>query len=172
MPTTNDSKYTPTAWGGNTGEDLTVPSGQLCRVRRPGPTALINEGVLHNLDRLTPIVDSYIDKVEGKPQVNVDKLMQDPSKIEQMIHIVDRVVCAVVIEPKVVMTPNDATSRKDGVIYCDMIDLEDRFFIFQFAVGGSSDLERFRTESTELVGDVSDGAVDERPTLRRDLRQG
>ena len=171
MPSTETSKYAPTVWGGDSGEDLTVPSGQLCKVRRPGPTALINEGVLHSMDQLSGIVDTYVRAVEGKPQINVDDLMKDPNKIIEMIHIVDRVVCATVIEPKVAMTPNDQTSRQTGVIYADMIDLEDRFFIFHFVLGGSNDLKRFRSESEALVGDVSDGSEDERPTLRSDLRQ-
>jgi len=170
MPTNEENKYAPTTWGGRTGEDLTVPSGQLCKVRRPGPTALINEGVLHSMDQLTAIVDSYVTQVEGKPKVNVDELMKQPSKITEMFHIVDRVVCATVLEPKVEMTPNDSTARKPGVIYTDMIDIEDRFFIFQFVLGGSNDLKSFRKESEALVGDVSDVAADGYPPKRRDLR--
>jgi len=171
MPTTEENKYAPTTWGGSTGEDLTVPSGQLCKVRRPGPTALINEGVLHSMDQLTAIVDAYVTEVEGKPKVNVDSLMKQPSKIIEMIHIVDKVVCATVIEPKVHMTPNDSTSRQNGVIYTDMIDIEDRFFIFQFVMGGSNDLKRFREESEELVGDVPAVAEDVHPSLRGHLRK-
>ena len=50
-----NDKYAPTTWGSELGgaEDLTVPSGQTCLVRRPGVQGLMEAGILHDLDTLT-----------------------------------------------------------------------------------------------------------------------
>lgn len=150
-----DPKFAPTQWGSTTGvvEDLQTPSGQWCQVRRPGPQGLIEAGVIHSLDALTGIVQNdLIPSAEGKPKADVKKVMADPEALASMIHVADRVVCHVVLQPKVEMTPSDVTRRKPGVIYADMIDLTDKMFIMNYAMGGTRDLERFRQESEEAVG--------------------
>jgi len=174
-------QYAATAWGGGSssiGEDLVVPSGQRCLVRKPGVETLIKAGVLHSVDGLTNLVDELVDRAENrgpkKPSdhqkknaktettpVDIKSIITDPNKFAQMTHLIDRVVCFTVLKPEVHMTPNDVTSRKNGVIYADMIDFEDKTFIFNYAVGGSADIAQFRKESRELVGDLSDGLEDE-----------
>lgn len=154
-----EDKYLATTWGGE-GEDLTMPSGQLALVRRPGAQNLVAAGIIHSMDSLTAIAEGLIEKAEGgKQKVDAAAVMKNPEKIVEMLHVIDKVVCHVVIKPTVTMTPNDRTARKEGVIYADMIDLEDKMFIFNYAVGGTRDVERFRLESSELVGDV--GALTE-----------
>jgi hypothetical protein len=150
-----EGKYTPTSWG-SSGigmiEDLTVPSGQLCAVRRPGIEGLMKAGVLNNVDALTSLVEKeHVARHEGKPPMDdtvaaVNQLMNDPAKFAEMTHLVDRVVCHVVVNPPLHMTPNDITTRDPNKIYCDQVELEDKMFIFNFAVGGTRDLEQFRSE--------------------------
>lgn len=155
-----EDRYAATSWGSG-GEDLRMPSGQLAHVRKPGVQGLINAGVLHSLDSLSGIVDGVVKKAEGKvtaEDVDVQALLADPSKLEAMIHVIDRVVCHVVLKPTVHMTPNDVTRRKPGVIYADMIDFEDKMFIFNFAVGGTREVARFREESALPVGGLADVA--------------
>lgn len=41
--------------------------------------------------------------------------------------------------------------RDPEFLYCSEVDFADKVFIFQYAVGGSADLARFREEYTELV---------------------
>ena len=153
-----DSKYAPTTWGSQIGaaEDLVVPSGQTALVRRPGVQGLIEAGILHDLDSLSSIVDDkHIKRVEGKPdQINVESVMGDKKQMDAVLHLVDRVCCYVVLKPNVQMTPNDPTSRQPGVIYCDMIDLMDKMFILNFAVGGVRGLEPFRKQFEEALGGV------------------
>lgn len=160
-------KYAATSWGSAAGEfatDLEVPSGQLCRVRRPGVQRLIEAGVISSMDSLSGLVQNVLlPGAEGKPQVDTKKVLENPQAIDSMLHVVDRVVCHTVIAPTVVMAPNDVTSRQDGVIYTDMIDLEDKLFIFQFVVGGTRDLEQFREESSAALGGVHSGEGDEDP---------
>lgn len=171
--TSGDEKYRPRIWGSNgigDIEDLTVPSGQLCAVRRPGLEGLLREGILHNLDVLTGIVtETHLQDVKTKgveaardstviqTQALQDSLLANPQKFAELIHVVDRVVCAVVVQPDVKMTPNSPVNRKQGVIYCDMIDLNDKMFIFNYAVGGTRDLEQFRKDTGDALGGVESG---------------
>jgi hypothetical protein len=47
--------------------------------------------------------------------------------------------------------------RDPDVLYADVVDLEDKQFIFQWAVGGSADLREFRRELAKTVGTVQRG---------------
>lgn len=161
--------YAPTAWGsgGNAQgtHELEVPSGQKCLVKRPGMEALMRQGILRDVDTLTSLVDQKIAEKGGKAkpgtEVDLSKMLDQPEKLDAIIHTVDRAVVACVIKPEVVMTPSDETRRKDGVVYADMIDLIDKFFIFNYVVGGSSDLEQFRLELDESVGSLDPVQADE-----------
>lgn len=156
-----DARYAPTTWGTAAGtflEDLVVPSGQLCQVRRPGVEGLIQAGVLNDLDSLTAIVDNkHVKRALGQKQIDASQLKIDGKMIENIMHVTDRIVCYVVVQPRIEMTPNDPTRRESGVIYADMVDLQDKMFILNYAVGGTRDLERFRGELAESVRSLDDG---------------
>lgn len=159
-----DEKYAPTAWGSDAAgasgpADLELPSGQLVLARKPGLQQLMVEGVLHKMDNLTALVDSkHVKKNKGQPvAINAKSLINDPEALASLIHTVDRVLCAVVVRPHVEMAPNDITRRVNGVIYSDTVGIEDKMFIFNWALGGSSDIERFRRESEEVVGSLAIG---------------
>ncbi len=83
--------------------DLTLPSGEMCQVKRPGVQGLIKAGVLHSLDSLTAIVQQEtIPKAEGKPVKAVESVVNDPVKFTQMMETVDKIVIHVVTQPKVI----------------------------------------------------------------------
>lgn len=154
-------KYAPTRWGGEEYIDLEVPSGQLCQVRRPGVEGLLKAGILHDMDILTPLIVEHREVAEGKRKKeaadeSLAELAKDPAKVDSMMHLLDRVVCYAVVQPPLEMTPNDPTRRESGVVYADMVDLGDKMFILNYAVGGSKDLQRFREESEATLGDVQD----------------
>lgn len=152
-----EDRYAPTSWGSTTSlfEDLTVPSGQTCLVRRPGVQGLIEAGVLNSLDSLTAIVDEkHIRRVNGEAEIDVNSLANDSGSILNVLHVVDKVVCYVVVKPEVVMPPDDPDERSDDAVYVDMVDIEDKMFLFNFAVGGTRSLESFREERDQLVGSV------------------
>jgi hypothetical protein len=46
--------------------------------------------------------------------------------------------------------------RDTELLYADEVDLQDRVFIMNFAVGGTRDLARFRREHRESVARISD----------------
>lgn len=159
-----DDKYAPNTWlSGGVGsmEDLTVPSGQVCLVRRPGLEGLIKAGVLRNVDTLSAVVnEKHLKKTKkgaASGGVDVDSIMRDPQALETIMHTVDKAVCFCVVKPEIHMAPNDITSRQLGVVYTDMVDIEDKMFIFNFVVGGTRDLESFRGGLDSVVGGVAAG---------------
>ncbi len=171
-------KYGQKSWMREFVVDLEVPSGELCQVRRPGITGLIKTGILESLDSLTSLVQTeHIDRVEKGSATTISKeqvkdLLKDVRKLDDAMTLLDKVICYVVVQPKVIrpirvdeqgkpvldeegreigLTDDE---REAGVVYCDMIDLEDKVYIFQYAVGGVSDLETFRKEFRESLGSL------------------
>jgi hypothetical protein len=106
------------------------------------------------------MIGQQAEKVKGKPVKSDDQLMReilnDPAKLDEMMHVVNKIVCYVVVKPAVEYPPNDPTLRKNDAIYADMIDLEDRMFIMNWALGGVRDLERFREEHEAALGSLGD----------------
>ena len=162
-----EGKYAPTAWGSNAdsmGTDLVFPSGQVALVRRPGLQGLLKEGILHNLDTLTPFIEEHSAAANGrKPKAgpSVAEIMADPKAVDQLMHVLDRITTSCVVQPEIKMTPNDPTSRVAGVVYADQVEMEDKLFLFQFVVGGTRDLERFRQESADALGGLRELQEDE-----------
>lgn len=146
--------------------DLTVPSGALCQVRRPGPVGLIKAGLLDDMDILGSIVQTdHVDRAEGRaPSSQEDEktkqlrqaqeLMQDKDKLLKATSIIEGVVCHCVVQPEIRMVPLD-TERDPEAVYVDSVDFEDQVFIFQYVMGGTADLESFRTEFGEAVGSLA-----------------
>jgi hypothetical protein len=163
-------------WGGDLVIDLPVPSGALCQVRRPGIPGLIKAGVLDSLDSLTGIVQTdHLERVkEGKdPHVTakqMQELSQNKEGLLRALTLTDKVVEYVVLQPTV-RRPIDRNPdgspildeqgeeidllpglRVSDVVYTDSISLEDKMYIFQFVVGGVTDLETFRKEFSQTLG--------------------
>jgi hypothetical protein len=155
-----EEKYSPTTWGagasGEVLEDITVPSGQLCLVRRPGVEGLLKAGVLHQLDTLTQLVQSNLDgKSTNVTDETVMGIMNDPEKLASMMQVLDKILIYIVVKPEIQSTPDDVTRRENGVIYADMVDLMDKMFLMNYAVGGTRDLERFRGEHADAMGSLA-----------------
>jgi|SRR5687768_7672742 len=156
-----DDKYAVTSWGGSTHEDLRLPSGQLCLARRVGVQGLLEAGIIHDIDPLKAMIQQHQERVEGKPskdqQDQIFELLKDEEKTASLFHMLDRILCHVVVKPQVKMTPNDITNRKDlppGTVYADQVELSDKFYIMTWSVGGAEALKDFRDEYEELVGSV------------------
>lgn len=168
--TSSDDRYQPTAWGSETLEDLTCPSGQLAQVRRCGADGLIKAGIIQSMDVLTAIVENeLIPSAEGRPVADPAKLLKDPEALASVLHMTDKIVQYVVVQPELALVPDDVTQRKPGTIYTDMVDMEDKMFIMNFALGGTRDLETFRKESKAAVGSMGHQQVS-RPGAKRSPR--
>lgn len=165
MPPTNETpitedKYAVTSWGGSATEDLRLPSGQLCLAKRVGVQGLLESGIIHDIDPLMGMIQQHQDRVAGKPvkanDESIYEIMKDSDKMASLFHMLDRITCHVVVKPRVEMTPNDITNRKNGVVYCDMVDLNDKMFIMSWTLGGAEAVAGFREQYEGLVAGISD----------------
>ncbi len=179
LAVTAAGEWTSKAASADDAEAIPLPSGNVARVRRVGPEAFMEQGIIP--DALTPMVDKAIQTKRGVKPKEVANLAKDPKKLGAMLEMMDRTVCAAVVEPKVSMPPvcvqchepnttsveehadedhedyHDFTpeERKDGVLYVDRVDLEDKVFIMNFAMGSSADLQRFRAEHGAAMASVA-----------------
>lgn len=180
MPaTTRKNKYAPNSWSKEILVDLDCPSGQLCQVRRLGADGLIRAGLFDKLDILGSVVGDHIDEAEGRPKKpqtqaeQVQDLMANKEKLGAAMELIDQVASHVVVQPQLwrAIRVDDAgkpvlddegdeqplpeEERVPGRIYTDMVELEDKMFIFQFVVGGSADLATFRKEFGGMLGGMA-----------------
>lgn len=147
-----------TTWKRKKGEDLDLPSGNVALVKRPGMESFITEGIIP--DSLMSIINDAIAKGRGMPPEKMAEISKDPKTVNDMMDAMDRILVKVVIEPKVLLhkdpegnvLPEEA--RDDEAIYTDDVDFEDKAFIFNYAVGGTRDLERFRKETSASLDAV------------------
>lgn len=155
-----DIQPTPvSSWKKATGDivPLELPSGNVARVRAPGMQSFIKSGVIPN--SLLEIVTKQLEKGKKREDVDLEKLTQelidDPQKgLQDILSLVDAVTVECVVEPRVYPAPGQDEERVEDKLYVDEVDHEDKFFIFNFAVGGTRNLDKFRSElasSVELV---------------------
>lgn len=175
---------------------LETPTGKFIRLKRPGMTKFLEDGFLP--DSLAGAVRRELNaaKSKGAKKPSDAEVMaeltkdMDPDDMFDMLASMDRIVCSVMVEPKVVWhrevvreDPDDPSSpvkldskgrevlrdipeedRSDDVVYTDEIDQIDKNFIFQASVGGSTDLARFRAEQTAVMDALQPGEdVEEAP---------
>lgn len=167
------------SWKKNTGIELELPSGNVCLIKRPGMEKLLSLGILP--DSLTPIAMEAVKRAEKGPQdhkkkdENIDpelmeKFLEEEGAMEAIFTSFDRVTAMCVMEPPVTWHMRETgevdakgkpkyediplSERDDEMLYTDDVDLDDKTFIFQYVVGGTSDLEQFRKEQSDGMADV------------------
>lgn len=133
---------------------ITVPSGKKITVRIVGMSAFLKKGLIPNA--LIPVIQAAMQA--GKldtDEVDLGSMFEDPEKLQSLVELCDNVTVDVAISPKVHPIPNDAKGkplplesdeRDPGKLYVDEMDFNDKMYIFNFAVGGTADLELFRQE--------------------------
>lgn len=142
------------------GVPMTLPSGNVAIVRNPGMQAFVTAGVIPN--SLMPIVRDAIDKHKA-PQL--DEVIDNPEMLRDITVFMDKVVMHCVTEPKIHEVVPD-NLREDDKLYVDEVNDDDKSFIFQFAVGGTSDLETFRLERAKDLATVAGVPEPSSETLR------
>jgi hypothetical protein len=161
-----DNKYALTGWTSNIFNDLECPSGQVCQVRRPGVEGLVRHGLLDKVDSITSMINQkHIKRVKGEKVIDEKSLMSDPQALMKAMTTIDKVICFVVAQPHIELPIKvvDGVEQElpeneyvDGVVYTSMVGIEDKMFIFNYSVGGSKDLEKFRLRSGESVPGMDD----------------
>lgn len=177
MPPT-DNQSVNTVWATQTEARLptflTLPSGQTCYATAIGLGGVIEAGLLGEADSLTAFVGSeYLRKVrgvKGRPdgeEMDTAKLLKDPEVLRKIMRLVDQVCPMVVKDPELryhlemvdgTERVIPAEDRVPGLIYTDVVGVEDKMFLFNFAVSGMRDAQKFRQESQALVATVEDVA--------------
>lgn len=177
MPGKKKTNYTLGRNSAKAGIDLVLPSGDTCLARRPGVQGLIAAGVLDNFDELTAIVQTVHiapNSIAGRAPVTPaqvksagEALLADKEKLANVLWMVDRLVVFVVMEPAVWIDyqmkdePDEEWAERqrkaaeDDAIAVRDIDLDDKMFLVDWAVGGTSELTSFREGSKKLVGDMA-----------------
>lgn len=142
------------------GTELEVPSGNVALVRAPGMQVFIEQGLIPNT--LMPIVQKAIS--EKKPP-KMDELKITDESLAEMVQMIDAIAIYCVIEPALTTNKNPdgevipEKDRDNELLYVDEVDVQDKLFIFQFAVGGVRDLERFRKQQEQVMESVPGGEV-------------
>jgi hypothetical protein len=132
-------------------------------------------GVIDNVDALSNLVaEKHVKRARGevRPQrPSVDpKVLRDPQAVDEIVRVMQKIMCYVVIRPTVVRPIRDAPNGKEveipwgereelphGTIWADQVPEEDMAFIVNYAVGGTRDLAQFRLEFSEAMGALESG---------------
>lgn len=144
--------------------DFTVPSGQTCRLVRKPLETLILEGVIDDIDSLTAIVESQHvgPKSRGRKKPSDRKpsksdeeasmaarglAMMKDENFAKSLEIMDKVLIAVVTQPKLSPNPAPGEEADPNKIYVRQVGLSDKTAIFSEVMGGVKSAETFRPES-------------------------
>lgn len=150
-------------WKGraNQAVELELPSGNTALIRNPGMQAFLQAGIVPN--ELLGVIMSAIDTNE---MPDLQQMAEDPDNLQRVLTLVDNVTVYCVVEPPVEATPAKGVERDEEVLYADEVDINDKMFIFQFAVGGSTDLEEFRKATDSVMESLPAKSTVARPAKR------
>ena len=126
-----------------------LPSGNKCRLRNPGMQAFLKMGFIP--DSLTGLVTKALKTGKEADEAEILEALSDEQKMDELFDLYDRITIYCFVDPKVHEVPEDDEDREDDKLYVDEIDFEDKVFIFQWAVGGTRDLHRFREQQNAAV---------------------
>jgi hypothetical protein len=159
------------------GTALPLPSGNTALVRNISPQAFLASGIIPN--PLMNIIRKAINEAEGLPPGKLKKMMGDDTMLVASLELFDRMLCYVLVDPPAKMPPtcrhcgeyskpndqhNDSShenyhryveaDRDPNVLYADIVEMDDKVFIAQWCLGGTSDLEQFRQQSEDGLASV------------------
>lgn len=135
--------------------ELKLPSGHTCLAKPMRITKMLEEGFFP--DDLRAVIMKQIGEEKPDDKAVSDSMSSvigDMGKLNELMQVFDRITATVIVEPKVYMAPEDDADRDEELLYADEVDMEDKTFIFQWAVGGDKDLERFRSEFGSSLGSL------------------
>lgn len=160
--------------------EIDLPSGAKCLAIRPGPGGLISAGLLDSMDQLTAFVQmEHIDGNDPRKQAAKAKTAANTAEeIKEGLALVDKAICYIVQSPRVypdvplldddgepVMRFEIVNGKKVSIpvyekrdpekLYPDDVDMMDKMFIFNWAMGGTAELASFRAQHAELMGSFS-----------------
>lgn len=147
------------------GKKLLLPSGFVCRAKNPGMMAFLELGFVPN--SLLGIVTAAME--EGKPPKDEDlqQVASDPAFMLDTVTMVNAIVCHCVVSPKInavevrdainadeKLTAAEKEDKINSMLFVDEVDLTDKMFVYNWASGGTADLETFRDGSSEHLARI------------------
>lgn len=131
-----------------------LPSGKTIKIKKAvGFQTLMKSGLIPN--SLMSIVQKSLDKGE---EPDVSTISSDMGKINEMLELMDNITCFMVEEPEIHPVPKNKEDRDGDLLYVDEVEDQDKMFIFQYATGGTKDLETFRREAGSVLDTVQRGS--------------
>lgn len=140
------------AWKGRretAGTKVPLPSGNVCLARNPGIHVFIEQGMIPN--NLLPVIQEALNEGKGISPKKVKEASADIDMLRDMVAMADAVVVYCVLKPEINAVPETEAQRDSDLFYVDEMDFDDKMFIFQWALGGTKALDRFREESSAAV---------------------
>lgn len=135
------------------GVTLTLPSGLAVRAKRVDLQVMLAQGTIPN-----PLIEVVSEALERGQQMDPKELVGDKvnlDKVAEMYELVNSVVVASVVEPRISSVPEDPEDRDDDQLYVDEVEDEDKMFIFQWAGGGTDDVATFREEARASLASLA-----------------
>lgn len=159
--------YAPTGWRKKQRLefDITLPSGQLCKVLRLEREDLFRLNLMSYLDTFTPLLMEDSISADERNKRMRDTMTKNPDSIANMFMAIDEVVMAATLRPHVT---NDETKVDYGgpqdwgnpqfiaTAYIEDIGMEDRMAIFAAAFGRSMDDLKSIWAKADSLGSVAD----------------
>lgn len=128
--------------------DVTLPSGQVCRIRRLERDDLLRMDLMQYLDTFTPmLLEDSISDLE-REKMMTETVKENPEALQKMLKAIDKVVMAASVKPAITENPklvNYGNQRDWGnpnftpVALLDDIDTFERMYIFGAAFGRDMD---------------------------------
>lgn len=124
-------------------EIVTLPSGNKMKIKRATLQQFLVQGIIPN--SLMAIVQASIQQgTTASADEELKSVLADPSKLAELMQLMDGVTVYCAIEPPVFPKPENEGDRLDDLLYVDELDEADKTAIFNAAIGGTTDLEQFR----------------------------
>lgn len=146
-------------WGQQKGlKILELPSGSRVQIKEVDVPELIKLGALDLVDTFTQeaLPEDQSKKKKKKIQDNfAEDISKNKEKMSTMIDVVDRIVVASIVKPKVHFLEEGA-EPEEGKYYVNFVAFEDKIFIFEKAVASLGDFLADSSGQTENVADLAD----------------
>lgn len=140
--------------------NLELPSGAVVEVKNPGGMKMfLTGGAIPN--SLMGIVQDAMDSGKGiKDEEMADLITAENGELNKdlladMMTMIDNVTVNCWVMPPVTPLPEndgeEGVERDPELLYVDEVLEEDKLFVFQWATGGTKDIEQFRSEHNESL---------------------
>lgn len=125
--------------------EIELPSGNTAQLRRVGIDVFLKTGRVPNT--LLPMMRGALaGKAIDLASVDITEQM-----VTDIMSLQDMIAVEAFIDPKVLPLPKEGAERDEDALYVDDIDFEDKQFILQWTLGGTSDVAKFRHQTAEQL---------------------